>query len=394
MNELENPFTPKFGLPPFRLFGREKEIHEISLLIIRTAIGSFSNPIILVGFKGMGKTAILNKSEQIAKENNAITLLTQVFETGNFRKIIFDALKVALFQIDSFENLKNNFNRVLKIFKGLSISYEGLEFNYDIEKLDGECDSGTFQYDLVSAMVALGETAKANKRCICFILDELQYTTEKDKAALFASVHRITQLSLPISFICAGLPQLLLDSTQSKSYTERSKFIKLTTLSKENTIEAVTKTILAKQPDFKFDDSALNAIFDFTKGYPYYIQQIGYDLWNVAEQNIINENTFREAKKIAQNKLDEGFFSVRFDRATDKEEDFLNSLANLGDGPYKIADVKSNLQKSAQWINSYKDSLIKKGLIHSQDHGIINFTVPLFADFLRRRMNTLPNQLQ
>lgn len=385
MDNLYNPFRPGAGAAPYQLFGRDKQIEDISLLIRRACIGAGSNAYIIFGFRGIGKTVLLNKAEEIAKENKVITLFAELSETDDFKNFIFNALKKTLFQIDTFENLKNKFNRVLKIFKGLSISYEDIEFNYDIEKLDGEGDSGTFQWDLVSAMVALGETAKLNERCICFILDELQYTTEVDKAALFASIHRITQKNLPISFICAGLPQLLSDSAQSKSYIERLKFIRLENLNKEKTINAITQTFSSKLPNIQFEPEVLEAIYEFTKGYPYFIQQIGFDLWSVAESNVISSNSFLQAQLVAQLELDSGFFRVRYDRATDKEKDFLNSLADLGDGPYKIADIKNSLQKSAQWINSYKDSLIKKGLIHSQDHGIINFTVPMFSDFLRRR---------
>jgi hypothetical protein len=58
----------------------------------------------------------------------------------------------------------------------------------------------------------------------------------------------------------------------------------------------------------------------------------------------------------------------------------------LGDGPYPIGGVATK----GGWQNvtsagPVRQSLIDKGLIYSPDHGLVDFTVPHFADFMRRK---------
>jgi hypothetical protein len=388
MDNLYNPFKPGPGDQPYQLFGRDQDIEEISLMIRRSCLGLGAGSYIIYGFRGVGKTVLLNKAEKIAKENNSIAVFAELSETDNFRLFIFDRLKEALFKIDTFRNLKDNFKSVLRVFKGFSMSYGDVDFSYDIDKIDGEGDSGTFHSDLVALMLQLGNAAKNNNKCICFIFDELQYASEKDKAALFAAMHRVTQLQLPISFICAGLPQLLSDSSESKSYIERLRFIELGSLSRVDADKAIADTFNARV-QVTFDDEVLTSIYSFTKGYPFFIQQLGYSLWSVATGNIISLNECEQAKIIAQAELDRGFFNVRYSRATEAERKFMITMAELGSGPYPVAKIVANVGQSTQWVNSYKKSLIKKGLIHTVNHGILDFTVPQFDQYLRRRTQQL-----
>jgi hypothetical protein len=44
-----------------------------------------------------------------------------------------------------------------------------------------------------------------------------------------------------------------------------------------------------------------------------------------------------------QDKLDEEFFHVRFEKATPAERRYMAAMADLGDGPYKTGDGASAL---------------------------------------------------
>lgn len=35
-------------------------------------------------------------------------------------------------------------------------------------------------------------------------------------------------------------------------------------------------------------------------------------------------------------------------------------------------------------LGMFRDNLIRKGLIYAPDHGLVNFTVPHFDDYMRR----------
>ena len=85
-------------------------------------------------------------------------------------------------------------------------------------------------------------------------------------------------------------------------------------------------------------------------------------------------------------RLDNGFFRVRFDRCTPGEKQFLLTIAKLGDGPQKTSDIAEARKVKISSIGPVRAKLIQKGMIYSPSHGEIDFTVPLFGDFLIRTM--------
>ena len=84
--------------------------------------------------------------------------------------------------------------------------------------------------------------------------------------------------------------------------------------------------------------------------------------------------------------LDGGFFSVRVGRTTKAEREYLRAMASLGRGPYRSGAVARKLHKSTQQVSTFRDSLIKRGLCYAPEHDVIDFTVPMFDEFVRRSL--------
>jgi hypothetical protein len=76
---------------------------------------------------------------------------------------------------------------------------------------------------------------------------------------------------------------------------------------------------------------------------------------------------------------------VRIDRLTKTEVQFVKAMAQLGDGPYAMADIAKSMGRSQKSLGPARASIISKGMILSSDHGYLDFSVPLFADFMRRQ---------
>lgn len=134
------------------------------------------------------------------------------------------------------------------------------------------------------------------------------------------------------------------------------------------------------------EDAALAEIFAQSRGYPYFLQEWGYNAWNVASGTTITQADAKTATTASIRKLDESFFRVRFDRLTPLERDYMRCLAELGSEPQRSADVASRMGRKANSVAPTRDSLIKKGMVYSPEHGMIAFTVPLFDEFMRREM--------
>ena len=72
----------------------------------------------------------------------------------------------------------------------------------------------------------------------------------------------------------------------------------------------------AKREGVIFTDEALNEIIRVTEGYPYFLQEWGYQAWNIATQSPIDLAIAKRATDASIKKLDQNFFRVRFDRLT------------------------------------------------------------------------------
>ena len=103
--------------------------------------------------------------------------------------------------------------------------------------------------------------------------------------------------------------------------------------------------------------------------YPYFLQEWGYQAWNLSDGHTINLNTIRRATTQSLARLDEGFFKVRYDRLTPKERNYLQALASFGKGTHRSSEIADKLGVKTQSVAPVRDNLIKKGMIYSPSHG-------------------------
>ena len=89
----------------------------------------------------------------------------------------------------------------------------------------------------------------------------------------------------------------------------------------------------------RFDAKALEEVFRLTKGYPYFLQEWGYQSWNLAPTKPITLDVVQKATADSDPRLDQNFFRVRFDRLTPREKNFLRAMAELGPGAQRTSDI-------------------------------------------------------
>src|SRR5690606_25607310 len=144
----------------------------------------------------------------------------------------------------------------------------------------------------------------------------------------------------------------------------------------------------AKEEDAEFAPEALDAMFEATGGYPYFLQAYGKEVWDLAPRSPITTDDVAVAAPAAQQELAVGFFGSRYDRATPGEREYLRAMAEAaerhGDSDsVPTAEVAAVLGRTPQSLSPARDTLKKKGLIYSGERGRIAFTVPHFGRYLR-----------
>lgn len=274
----------------------------------------------------------------------------------------------------------------MKSFVGaIKITIGEIDIGLDIEPERGTADSGDLEVDLPELFMALGEAARERKTAIALMIDEIQYPSSTELSALIMAMHKMQQRQLPVVLIGAGLPILPGLAGESKSYAERLfNFPEIGPLPEPDACKALQEPV--KAAGVAFDPAALREIFRMTRGYPYFLQEWGYQAWNQAVASPITLQVVQEASGLVAGRLDTNFFRVRFDRLTPAEKLFLRAMSELGSGPYRTGDVAEKLGVQIGKIGPRRAGLIKKGMIYSPSYGDIAFTVPLFDEFMRRAM--------
>jgi hypothetical protein len=387
MDEILNPYAPGAGVQPPQLAGREEILEAARVALGRTAQNKSSQGIILTGLRGVGKTVLLNRIQQMAEEAGLEVDLIEAPESAKLVELLFPSLKKMLVRMSRSERAKEVLSKALRVLKSLQISASvaDTEFTLGLQPEPGVADSGELERDLPDLVQAVGEVAKEHKKGIVILIDELQYLSARDYGALIVSLHRAAQRGLPIVFTGAGLPTLPGLSGNAKSYAERLfTYPKLGQLSQDEARKALQSPLTPFE--LVYTEDAMQIILENTKCYPYFLQEWGYACWNAADSNEIGKETVTEATKKAVKKLDGSFFRVRLERLSSAEKTYLRALAEFGPGSHSTGDLSELLGKKPGQLAKRRESLIQKGMIFQPSYGKQEFTVPLFDEFMRREM--------
>jgi hypothetical protein len=387
MDSISNPFSPGAGSPPPELAGRSALLEQARVLLGRVKAKRPEKSLLLTGLRGVGKTVLLNEIERLALGAGYRTILVEAHEGKALPELLAPHMRRLLFDLDRMAGAGDKARRglaVLKSFVGaVKIKVGDLDIGLDIEPASGSADSGDLEVDLPSLFTAVGEAAQERNAAVALLIDEIQYFNATELSALIMAMHKMQQRQLPVVLVGAGLPILPGLMGESKSYAERLfSFPDIGPLSETDAVKALQEPV--EEAGESFEPTALAEIFRLTKGYPYFLQEWGYQAWNHASASPISLAVIQETSGLVSQRLDANFFRVRFDRLTPKEKKYLRAMAELGPGPHRTGDVADTLKVKINTLGPVRASLIKKGMVYSPSHGDMAFTVPLFDEFMRR----------
>ena len=329
---------------------------------------------------------------RLAERTGYTTIFIEAHENKPLVALLAPQLRSLLYKLDRMEGAKEKIRRGLAALKSfissVKVTFDDVPIGLDINPEKGTADTGDLEIDLPDLLTVVAEAAKERKVAVALLIDELQYFEEKELSALIMAMHRMQQRQLPLVLLGAGLPILPRLAGDSKSYAERLfNFPAIGPLNPEDASRALTEPV--EKEGASFESRAVDEIVEMTKGYPYFIQEWGYQAWNHAKDSRITKSDVQQATEVTLQRLDENFFRVRFDRLTPSEKTFLRAMAELGSPPYPISEIASLLGVKVGSLSPRRAKLIHKGMIYSPTHGDLEFTVPLFDKFLRRTMPKL-----
>jgi hypothetical protein len=387
LTRATNPFSAGAGtMPPF-LAGRDQDVERFGALLDRLEGGAQGRSLVYSGLRGVGKTVLLLEFEKLAAERGwDCTGVVEIGATTDFRTSMSRMTHRLLRNLSRREALKERVARALGVLKAFNITTPGgFQLNIDVSAIAGSADSGDIEEDLMELLVAVGEAARTGGKGVVYLVDEMQNLDRVAMSALCMAFHKLAQRQLPVAMVGAGLPPVPAQLRAAKPYSERLfEYFPLGRLS-----DAAARAALvlpAARNGVEIDEAGIELVLRAADGYPYFIQEYGRVVWDEAGSSPITAAAVAEALPVAQEILDEEFFDNRVEQATREERRYMAAMADLGDGPQETAAVTAHAgYRKRTSSGKARAALIRKGLLYDPAYGTVDFTVPHFAAFMRRR---------
>jgi type II secretory pathway predicted ATPase ExeA len=395
MDKAHNPYEPGAGRPPAALVGRDQILDEwCEVVLPRGENGRSVQSIALYGLRGVGKTVLLSRLAQEARNRDWVVAQIEAGIDKSFSASLSESLREPIFEISKSASTQ----KVLKAIKSAlrfktTYSPESNTWNFGIdmnESGDGGVGTGEIEADLTQLSRDIALAAQSNGVGLAILIDEAQDLDKKELVAICSTVHQISQEGLPCAFVLAGLPGLPGVLAEAKTYSERLfTYFQVDSLDAQAAADALS--IPAAHEGVDWEPEAINFVVEQTGGYPYFLQQYGQESWNVATQ--ATQISLLDAQiggERANASLDQGFFRARWERATPLERKYMFAMAELNEKKLNDHEVSASLvagriNKSVQAAGPIRSGLISKGIIYSSSRGFVSFTVPRMPEFILRQ---------
>lgn len=394
-----NPFMPGAGHMPPYLAGRSSEQEEFRRLLGQTVI---AENLILSGLRGVGKTVLLGHLKPIAQQagwlwtGDEFSEQTSLSEERIVVRLITDlSLLLGSIFLKTQVELPMGFTSK-PTAKQRPLGYDDLQKIYDDTP-------GMVADKLKSVLRYVGKMITPTKvKGIVFAYDEAQNLAdhaqkEQYPLSLLLDVFQSIQKhpgGYPFMLVLTGLPTLFTRLTEARTYSERMfHTLMLDRLSEEESRDAITVPIQQERCPVKFTPEAIDIIAKISGGYPFFIQYICREAFDIYMARLIaKEPPVIPVSHILQ-KLDQNFFSKRWDLVSDPQRIFLKVVAQLPtcEGEFTAQDIirisKDVLDKkySSSSVAQYLNRLSDKGLIYRNRFGRYQFAVPMLSGFIKRQ---------
>jgi hypothetical protein len=395
VDPVRNPYAPGAGQRPPELAGRDRELEVFDVVLERVARNRPERSLVLTGLRGVGKTVLLNTLRSQAISRLWGTGKIEARPDQPMRRVLSAALHMAVRELAPRHRAPDRIEDFLAVLKAFALRAnptnaklrERWQPGIDGPAATGRADSGDIEIDLVELFTDAAGIATDVGTGIALFIDEMQDLSATDVSALCAACHELSQTGAPLIVVGAGLPHLPAVLSAAKSYSERLfRYQRIDRLDRISADQALCAPALRE--GVEYEAKALDALYDASGGYPYFVQAYGKATWDHAPRSPITPADVRVGAPEAEGELAVGFFGSRYERATPAEREYMRAMATLSTPDAEgeavpTADVARALDRKPASLSPARDALIKKGLIYSGERGTVAFTVPHFGRYLR-----------
>jgi hypothetical protein len=398
MQQIENPFKPGAGHMPPYLAGRDSEQSRFAGLLSQTTI---TENLVLTGLRGVGKTVLLETLKPIARSSGWLWTGADMSESAGITEERLAIRLITDISVMTSPLIQNTVHKNPIGFTGETEIEAPMDFDRLIQIY--QSTPGLVVDKLRSLLIMLWSALRGHVNGVVFAYDEAQILSDHNKSGeyplsmLLELFQSIQKQGIPFLLVLTGLPTLFPKLVEARTYSERMFHVMfLSQLNSSESRKAIIEPTLKPNCPLKFSDAAVHTIVRLSGGYPYFIQFICKEVFDVWLSKLGSGEAPSVPEQAIVSKLDNDFFAARWDKATDRERELLVVISRLSncDEEFTVSDIvqksSSELQKafSPSQTNQMLGRLTDKGLVYKNRHGRYSFAVPLMSKFIQRQAGT------
>ena len=349
-----NPFTPAFGTIPLFMAGRDPLIASMRSAF-ETGARDPNLSTILIGARGTGKTALLSRISDEAKQAGWI-----VVDVAASKGMLEDIVQRAL---ESASELIPNSGR--KRLTGIELAQMiGLQWETEAPS------PANWRTKMNAIFNQLAQTDTG----LLITVDEVKSTY--DEMIRLASTYQLfVRENRKVALLMAGLPKHVsaLVSNDDVSFLRRARQHYLGKIRSAEVEIAFEKTVAAGGKSI--ERAALKEAVAAIDGFPYMMQLVGYYAWMAGtEADVIDGAHVERGIEFARSDLEKGVLEATYRELSAGDRAFLNAMLSCG-GELHLSDYAS----------SYKSRLTGQGIVEELPGGGLEVSLPFFRDYLIRQ---------
>lgn len=369
LTSMNNPFRPTFGASPLVWAGRATVLTDFE----RAILGSAGNPdrsILISGSRGIGKTVLLTELEDIASRHGWIVLRASAREQIA-ESLIQSAIPEAINRLSPPQRRR---------ITGVSVAGIG-SVRTEVESHDPAPRLTTQLRELISHLRSTG---------VLITIDEVQDASPEELTQVAVAYQDLVRDDLPVAVAMAGLTHginTLLD-LPGATFLRRARHYELGPLTLEDAHAALADT--ARDGGRLFSDAKRAA--EFSKGYPYLVQLLGFLSWEAADELGVDNIDAHAVSAAIPRTLERLGVQVLQPALRDvpvRQMEYLRAMAEIEDetGSSEITSsaLAEALGRPATSLSDIRARLIERDLITPAGWGRIEFAQPYLGQYLLDR---------
>jgi len=390
---LPNPFNPFGPANPEQFAGRSLELQELSRRLSSTVAGTPQHSAIM-GERGIGKTSLLRKFQEIAHSQNCIVarvdlypgvrdleqLLVHLHE--ELRKSCVSYYGLLGKRFETVRNFLENYSVTLPIIGG------------GIERIQQRSLENSFKDRLLTIWSKVREKASA----VVLMIDEAEKLSQIAGALEYLR-NTFSRLGEDRALYClmisgkTGLFQVV-----AEVFSPLERFFQPITLTPFTEVEV--SELLEKatvRTGIRFDDEVKREIARSSEGHPYVVQVFGYCLFDAATNSnmqVVSKELLDATSPRIYGILETQLFDRRIAEGVGRSKHklkIIKKLAQARQDTYSFTEIEklTGIRKK-QGLGVYLTQLVEAGCLRKDPStGMYSFFMKIFKKFAAKKITSL-----